>query len=993
MAEGFFVTNKGIELINSAVPSENKVEINKAKFGSGGDSSAEWNYSITEMVAEEYSKNLDPETDKYKISDTDPKALFLSVVVPPEESCLINEVGFFDSNDNLIIYGLVREQQKVAGVKYQYDCWVKFDNVDTANVEIKIISSEFEKVEKLVEDTKKEFDGKIEKIETEFNIENYPSNDDIAALDNKFISKEEFESLQTEFEEFTGGESGGLKDYLLKTEASNTYLSKTQASSTYLPKATATETYVAKVEGKDLVLTEDITQITTNKTDIATIKSTMVSKVSGKDLVSTSDIKQITTNKDNIASLQTSVDTNKTDIANLKKNKVDKVDGSSLITSDQLKQITTNKNSITEIQGQIVEILEDSGSASLTIRVRGDSKYEGKTFTATNESDSQEYTATVENGVADIVIPDGGSYTVKNNLDALTVSVDVENPLITLAEFYDFTAVIRVSLPSALIGSTITCKQEGSTYKEKALSTNVKFNVHKTGTWTIGVEGNSYISQTVSVDSATSYSTEIKIDSGSSGIPMIVVKTDSKVDGKVIKCSLDDTTLEQTVTNKTCTFLVTSLDEWTLTCDDFPEKTVKVNVSEAKSYNARFSIGGVYTIRINKTTTDPTERVEYQDDAIGMTPASVEGSTVNYGDWLDTFFFEKYYPVMLKTDGTVDYLLDPYNYAKKVDGDYSDIGQTSYDGNAMVCIEKMYTRYWSDSTYEYMSITDSPKDGYVPFGFTNSEGAEVDNQYVAMFLGSNIESKLRSISGQSVMFPATVTSTSFDIRNLALKNGENYGLATFALYQVTDMVFNIIFKTEDCSKLGKGRQGAGEVNNGSAGTLPGLKTGLFAESGPIAVDTTSGCVKFMHIEDYFSDRTKPLAEMIDGTLVTSKNDDTATGTLYVKTQRPYATIGANGQGATSGYTNQTTFVTKTGNIKSSVLDNNYGRVPSEIGATSSTYECDPIEFSKYTTGTHIGVRRGGIRGLASSWFFNIYGLTYFRGSCCSRLSFEPPTVA
>ncbi len=684
----------------------------------------------------------------------------------------------------------------------------------------------------------------------------------------------------------------------------------------------------------------------------------------------------------NVTNLESSVGTNTTDITNLK---------SSVSTNTQ--NIETNKSDISNLKEQVSEIEENgTGSASLVIRVTCDSKYEGKTFTATNKADSQEYSAVVENGIADIVIPDGGSYTVKNNLDALVLTIEVENPLITLAEFYEFTATIRVSLPSALVGSTITCKQEGTTYKEKALSTNVKFNVHKTGTWTIGVEGNSYISQTVSVDSATSYSTEIKIDESSSGIPMIIVKTDSKIDGKVLKCTLDNTTLEQTVTNRTCTFLVSELGEWTLTCDDFPEKTVKVNVSEAKSYNARFSIGGVYTIRINKNTEDPTERVEYQDDATGMTPGSVEGSTVNYGDWLDTFFFEKIYPVMLKTNGTIDYLLDPYNYAKKLDGDYSDIGQTSYDGNAMVCVEKMYTRFWSDSTYEYMSITDSPKDGYVPLGFTNSEGAELENQFIAMFLGSNDGTKLRSISGQNVMFPASTRSSSFDIRNTALKNGENYGLATWALYQVLDMIFNIIFKTENCSVLGKGRQGAGEVNYGSEGTLPSLKTGLFAESGPIAVDTTSGCVKFMHIEDYFSDRSKPLAEMMDGTLVTSKNDDTATGTLYVKTQRPYATIAANGQGTTSGYTNQSTFVTKTGNIKTSVLDNNYGRVPSEIGATSSTYECDPIEFSKYVSGTHIGVRRGGLRGLASSWFYYYYGGD-FRGSCCARLSFEPPTGA
>ena len=305
MAEGFYVTNKGIEIINAAIPDENKVVINKAKFGSGG-TSGDWNYDISAMVSEQYSKNLDPETDSYKISDTDPKALFIRVVVPPEISCTINEVGFFDESDNLIIYGIVREQTKAQGVKYQYDCWVKFDNVDTASVEIKIISSEYEKVEKLVEDTKTEFDQRINQIEDDFSLENYPTQSDIEALDNKFATKQEFEAFQTEFEEFTGGEDGGgLSEYLKKSDASSWYLTKVTAQSTYLPKLEASNTYVAKVEGKDLVSSTDITQITTNKTDIASLKTGKVDKVEGSSLATTAQLTQIETNKTDIASLKT----------------------------------------------------------------------------------------------------------------------------------------------------------------------------------------------------------------------------------------------------------------------------------------------------------------------------------------------------------------------------------------------------------------------------------------------------------------------------------------------------------------------------------------------------------------------------------------------------------------------------------------------------------------------------------------------------------------
>lgn len=67
-------------------------------------------------------------------------------------------------------------------------------------------------------------------------------------------------------------------------------------------------------EGKSLVSTADITQITTNKTNIESLESDKVDKVSGKELVSTSDITQITTNKTNIESLTSRVQETETEL-------------------------------------------------------------------------------------------------------------------------------------------------------------------------------------------------------------------------------------------------------------------------------------------------------------------------------------------------------------------------------------------------------------------------------------------------------------------------------------------------------------------------------------------------------------------------------------------------------------------------------------------------------------------------------------------------------
>lgn len=182
MAEGFYVTNKGIELINQAVTAGTKVDIKKVKYGSGGDSVSPWNYDIQSLGHEEYSKDLDPITDSYKVSESDPKTFIITTIVPNETECTINEIGFFDSQDNLIVYGIVREDHKRAGVKFQYETYVKFENVDETAVEITIVSPEYEKVEQLVETTKAELEQLIQRAESDFDLSNYVSHEEYQKL-------------------------------------------------------------------------------------------------------------------------------------------------------------------------------------------------------------------------------------------------------------------------------------------------------------------------------------------------------------------------------------------------------------------------------------------------------------------------------------------------------------------------------------------------------------------------------------------------------------------------------------------------------------------------------------------------------------------------------------------------------------------------------------------------------------------------------------------
>lgn len=48
---------------------------------------------------------------------------------------------------------------------------------------------------------------------------------------------------------------------------------------------------------------------------------------------------------------------------------------------------------------------------------------------------------------------------------------------------------------------------------------------------------------------------------------------------------------------------------------------------------------------------------------------------------------------MLKSNGKVDYYLNPNDYTKKLDGTTSDIANPNYDGNAMMEWPKIWFKY------------------------------------------------------------------------------------------------------------------------------------------------------------------------------------------------------------------------------------------------------------------------------------------------------------
>ena len=179
---------------------------------------------------------------------------------------------------------------------------------------------------------------------------------------------------------------------------------------------------------------------------------------------------------------------------------------------------------------------------------------------------------------------------------------------------------------------------------------------------------------------------------------------------------------------------------------------------------------------------NPANCVTYAGTNTSFTPAGMNYTTqeFNYGSWNNAFFLKIFKPCMLKSDGTVDYYLDPNDYTKKDDGvTASDIANTSYDGNAMVQIGQIWIAEENTTdgkkhirianrkiTSDFECITHRKKDG-----------TYLDYIYRSLYDGSLINNKIRSISGQTVC----KNQTGNNQITYAKANGANWNIDEYAV--------------------------------------------------------------------------------------------------------------------------------------------------------------------------------------------------------------------
>lgn len=191
-----------------------------------------------------------------------------------------------------------------------------------------------------------------------------------------------------------------------------------------------------------------------------------------------------------------------------------------------------------------------------------------------------------------------------------------------------------------------------------------------------------------------------------------------------------------------------------------------------------------YGYRVKESESNPSSRVEYLFDAVGMTPAAMNytSGAFNFGGWADIWFVRDNFPCMVNNDGTVAYQLDPSDYSKKaVTGAASDVSNTAFAGNAMSAIPLVWVKRYHENGYRYVIFCETQYDeGYKAYAHTRPDGTISPFAYGPMFEGSKIDTKLRSLSGQAPVSSLNATAE----LTAAQANGDAWTITTWSFWNL-----------------------------------------------------------------------------------------------------------------------------------------------------------------------------------------------------------------
>lgn len=263
-----------------------------------------------------------------------------------------------------------------------------------------------------------------------------------------------------------------------------------------------------------------------------------------------------------------------------------------------------------------------------------------------------------------------------------------------------------------------------------------------------------------------------------------------------------------------------------------------------------------YGFKIKKSEADCDSRVEYIYDAVGMIPAKMNYETgiFDYGSWKDIWFVKENYPCMVGTNGIEHYKLNPNDYSKKLhDNTDSDYANVNYDGNAMSALPLCWIKRYEEGDYEYVIFCQTQYDNsYKAYAHTRADGSIANVIYHAMFKGSIVDGKMRSLANQP---PQNFTNAQQEI-DAAQKNGSQWSIRSWSIQNLIADMCTLISKTEQSQRAFGQGQTTGHIND--ANVNYGLHvTGSLYNKGAFwgaGAGITTEQMKVFHIEDFWGNR-------------------------------------------------------------------------------------------------------------------------------------------
>lgn len=363
--------------------------------------------------------------------------------------------------------------------------------------------------------------------------------------------------------------------------------------------------------------------------------------------------------------------------------------------------------------------------------------------------------------------------------------------------------------------------------------------------------------------------------------------------------------------------------------------TITVHVAAGDNYAACTdktatviaSFAWLFGYDLTNSDSNPATRVSYPSgvDNAGFTAAKMNfGGSFSAGSWDltpgETFMPR---PCMLKFDGTVDYYLDPNDYTKKADGTASDVANVNYQGNAMMEWPKIYVkRTESNGVYSFRCSNEKLDSGYECWSNYDKNNNVIEHFYTPIYFGSKDTSgRMRSISGQTNWVFTSGAQPEIDAAKL---NGSDiwYTEVVADRFLIQDLLVMIGKSTNGQETFGYG------VCSASAAIAQGTMNtkGLFWGSN----DKTSG-VKVFGMENWWGNIWRRTAGWM---LVSRQHKVKLTrGTKDGSTVADYNTDG-------SGYIVTGVSVPSSNGYISAMTTKAYGRLPSALSGSDSTYECD-----------------------------------------------------